>query len=469
MLLKEDFDRIEQWLQKRAVKDTQFPLVDSVDSDASIPVIYNNKNARILISAIGPHVIEGIPEATANNAGLMSAYDKAVINRVSEGGISFQESFYPEGETGEIMLGSNKGLAMTATATDIKYLYYRGEYGAGRIFVAGGQYITIPSATSSTAGLMGASERNLLYYMAKTNLMYGGDESTSPAFRVERDGYRYKLLYDTIKVSDDDRNSPVKTTKYLPIMEADDTYAGLMTSADKVKLDSISITSDGIDIDISDKLLSDSERYTLNVINEERLLGISDKHGTIPTVTGSSVTLNFVELDTAGGSKDSFEIEIEGATTSDAGVMTASDKKKLDNVDYTIKKDGLHITDMPLQSCMYVVMDTVQASSGSSYNMSASIPYATTEKAGLITAKDKDTLDKLSKATINGAASLVSSSTDIPVAAEDMPLGDWYNAYSSVKVSQGPLPVDGTTRVLYVLAQLVREVEDIKQTLGPHS
>lgn len=55
---QEDFKKIENWLYRRVVKDTQFPIVETITGKEDIPVLQNNINKRVELNDVIKYIVE---------------------------------------------------------------------------------------------------------------------------------------------------------------------------------------------------------------------------------------------------------------------------------------------------------------------------------------------------------------------------------------------------------------------------
>lgn len=133
------------------------------------------------------------------------------------------------------------------------------------------------------------------------------------------------------------------------ILDASSTRAGVMTAADKIKMDSLET---GAQVNVATNLTS--QHFATNVLVESS--------------TGTDATIN-------------------GATSALAGVMTAADKQKLDGIANGAEVNvATNLGNTPAPTTVLVTSST---------GTDTTLPAATTSLAGVMTATDKSNLDFL--------------------------------------------------------------------------
>ena len=116
-----------------------------------------------------------------------------------------------------------------------------------------------------------------------------------------------------------------------------------------------------------------------------------------PTTNGVNVSIPWNLFGTAASSLESFLTTIPGATTEAAGVMSAQDKQWLgaaQDTAYLAAKDGLNNIVTPTEDTVPLVLQYVSGSDMEvEHEITYTIPGATTEAAGVMSAQDKLALD----------------------------------------------------------------------------
>lgn len=84
-LTKEDYIKIEKWLQSRAIKDTELPSTDKVEGNDLIPIIQDSKNRTVTVETLLNNI--KIPDTS-----VVDEYNKPIIlwsgTIIGAGGIS---------------------------------------------------------------------------------------------------------------------------------------------------------------------------------------------------------------------------------------------------------------------------------------------------------------------------------------------------------------------------------------------
>ena len=318
-----------------------------------------------------------IPAATTSLAGLLTSTDKTKLDGIETGA--------------QVNVATN--LSYTTAASD------------GTVTSSTGTNATIPGATTSLAGLLTSSDKtklngietgaqvNVGTNLSNTPLPLGvvinsstGNDTSIPAATTLVSGVmsaadKTKLngiaagaqvnvgtnLSNTPSASDVLVSSSTGTDTTLPA--ATTSAAGVMTGADKAKLDGIAA---GAEVNVATNL-----GYTT-----------AASTGTVTSSTGTNAT-------------------IPAATTSLAGLLTGADKTKLDGIAAGAEVNvGTNLTYTTAASTGTVNSDT---------GTDATIPAATTSLAGLLTGADKTKLDGIATgATANtGTVTNVSTGTGL--------------------------------------------------------
>ena len=286
----------------------------------------------------------------------------------------------------------------------------------------------IPNATNSMPGFMSAADKQKVDYLPEYIVGHTNSSGRHNIFNPSRDSYKIYVKYDCKKISSSD-----EITSGFWLEQADQVKAGLMSSFDKKKLDSIENYYAGNGIDITGHRISctlDTSLYS--IVTELPETGLPNKiyllpstkteEGNIYTEYGyvdnkweeigkykADVNLepykralhlptdviktlgvqsgaNYVnvysykeDLD-RGVLSEVSEFDIPKATSEKAGIITAQDKAKLDGIEAgaqvnTIESVSVNGTPLGIT------------------NKGVDIPNATTEQDGMMSANDKSKLD----------------------------------------------------------------------------
>lgn len=276
-----------------------------------------------------------IPLASAGGNGLMSVSDKAKLDALS----------LTDGN-GTIDASVLSGFALYNAE------YTTNGYGAQVVVTqanGGSVDIDLPLATDSDNGLMSFTDVRRLTRSVYT---MGINEFNEKGIEIYFDDNTDESHYFTI-----------------PLVDKENNNAGLMSAADKEKLDNLSVSGtidtsalegyalydatytsneqgaqiivtqgNGGSADIDLPLATDSQNGLMSVEDKRNLDTAMDN---ILGGTDVHAEADYVTIDVHGplrrdGSYESYEGNIPAATQSEAGVMTASDKQTLDNLNNTI-------------------------------------------------------------------------------------------------------------------------------------
>jgi hypothetical protein len=291
-----------------------------------------------------------LPAATTSIAGLLTSTDKTKLDGIAAGA--------------QVNVPTNLGYTTAASS--------------GTVTSSTGTNATLPAATTSVAGLLTSADKTKLDGVAAgatantgtvtsvaatagTGISISGSPiTTSGTITVTNTAPHIATnLSYTAAASNGTVNSSTGTNATLPA--ATTSAAGLLTSADKTKLDGIAA---GAQVNVATNLG--------NSVNATSV--------TVTSSTGTNTTL-------------------PAATTSNAGVFVAADKTKLDGIQAGAQVNVA--TNLTYSTA--ATTGTVNSSTGTN----ATIPAATTSLAGLMTNADKTKLDGVEAgAQVNVATNL---------------------------------------------------------------
>ena len=283
----------------------------------------------------GDSIDKALPVANAKRAGLMSGSDYAKVQQ-SVNGVDVSVGT----GSGTITVTQNNGTSAKKT---------------------------VPAATNSAAGLMSAEDKTAL------GLSFSMGSKTADADKV------------SLVLTKNDGDSVA-----VDIDKATETTAGVMSAEDKTKLDKSvkSITP-----------ASTAENVTLTTTNNTGgkstvglgaattsaagVMSAEDKTKLDKTLCGVSGSLESDKIIATYKLTDgtTSQMQIPAATTSAAGAMTATDKQQLNN----------SVSELGLQQGAAQVDISVTKTDGS--HVTKTLPGATTDLAGMMTATDKTNLN----------------------------------------------------------------------------
>ena len=255
--------------------------------------------------------------ATTSANGLMSSTDKSKLDGIASGAEVNQNAF------GKVVVGSTTITADaevdTLTLAAGSNITLTPDSSGDKITIAATD-TTYAAATTSTAGLMSASDKSKLDGIAE-----GANKYTHPTHTAKSSGL-YKITVDgnghvsaATAVAKSDITAlgiPSTNTTYSTAT----TFAnGLMSSSDKTKLDGVAT---GAEV---------NQNAFSNVVVGSTTIAADAKTDTLTLAAGSNITL------TPDATNDKITIAAKdttysAATTSAAGLMSASDKSKLDGI-----------------------------------------------------------------------------------------------------------------------------------------
>lgn len=216
--------------------------------------------------------------------------------------------------------------------------------------------LVVNKATNTIAGLMSA------YDKTKLDRVHGTNYSIS---NPETDGTSRKF-----KISGTDPNDGTDISNEFTIPSATQEDAGWMSSVDKKAIDNLAHES-------------------FSHVKDEQAF----------TAEASDVKLNFSCRSTTMESDDpstEYSVGIGAASSTRAGVMTANDKREFDRINtanFNVSSVTTTATDVTVNADKTDIVDP-----GTQVDDSFTIPAVTSDKAGVMIAKDKVELDRISTA-----------------------------------------------------------------------
>jgi hypothetical protein len=251
----------------------------------------------------GSHVTKTLPGATTDLAGMMTATDKANLNAAVK-------------NVSGVLYGDK--LETTYTKTDGSTVK-----------------LEVPAATTSAAGVMTAADKTNLENVKDINSKAIGN--TPFIKNASSSGDIYFSAY-TVDGTKQDVSKPLITIPLAKAYGGAD-YSGVMSGADKVKLDGIEsgankyVLPSATDTKIGGvKISSVSGSDTGTAVSQygvSHILESYAKTAAVPSSGSVSPTATEASIEFNAGSTNLFKVSVPAATTSAAGVMTAADKQAL--------------------------------------------------------------------------------------------------------------------------------------------
>lgn len=278
-----------------------------------------------------------LPAATQTTAGVMIAQDKLKEDRIT--GVNYTLSNPESTSTNRTLriTGLNPNNNTTITSDQI-----------------------IPAATQTLAGLMDTTDKKAVDNIRKIGIVSHMNDNAT----FTRTSDNVNLNYSCKDVSGDSTTAP--TVHSQPIGAVTQSLAGVMTASDKTKLDRITTTD-----------------FTLET----------------PTTTATTVTINATKKTPSTNITSNNNINIPLATRTTAGVITSAEKQYLDAIKTLGALTHIKHSDQggitTDTSKVYLNFNCVGISDQNTTSRQLTIPTATTTTAGVITSTEKKKLDKI--------------------------------------------------------------------------
>ena len=250
--------------------------------------------------------------------------------------------------------------------------------------------LSVNSVTQSVAGLMSAADKVKLDGLNINNV--SNISFSSDAAKV------------TATISKDNGNAAdISTTVNLPV--ASSTSAGSMSATDKIELDRISTAN-----------------FALGAV----------------TPTTSTVGIAASKTTISSGASAANNITLPAATQSVAGVMTAADKVKLDGLNIN------NVSNISFSSDAAKVTATISKDNGNAADISTTVnlPVASSTSAGSMSATDKIELDRISTANFALGAVTPTTST-VGIAASKTTISSGASAANNITLPAATQSVAG--------------------------
>ena len=364
--------------------------------------------------------------ATTTTAGLMSPEDKRKLNGIASGANNYVHPSHDAHDLGfyKVTIDNQGHVTNTSlvTKTDIRGLGLTS------------QDISIGNASSSSSGLMSASDKTKLDGIAS-----GANRYTHPSYTARSSGL-YKITVDSTghvsnvsAVTKNDITALGITGEDISIGDATTSSAGLMSASDKTKLDGIAsgankythpsytarssglykVTVDSTGHVSSTSAVRKEDITALGIPGQDTNTWTAFK-GASSTVAGTS---GYVPGPSAGSTDRYFRSDgtwavppnttYAVATTSANGLMSASDKTKLNGIasgankythpSYTARSSGLYKVTVDstghVSNVSPVTKSDITALGIPGQDTNTTYGNATTSTAGLMSAADKKKLD----------------------------------------------------------------------------
>ena len=316
--------------------------VTSNANKATITFVSDNGNKEDISTTID------FPISTTTAAGTMSAKDKTELDRIN---------------TANFALGAVTPAASTVRIAASKTNVTDGTTAANNI--------TLPAATQSAAGVLSAADKTKVDRITGTNHVISQPTTTATSRVITITG---------INPTD---NKAVSSSITLP--EVSETQAGLASASDKKTLNAIKTLG-------RSSHLNDSNCWTRTASNVAINFTCTD-------VSGNSTDTD---------EKSKYSVNIGAASSTLAGVMTSTDKTELDRI--TTANFALGAV-TPAASSVAIAATKTTISTGVSAANNITLPAATASVAGVMTATDKVKLDTTLPNLINSNKTTIDNYT----------------------------------------------------------
>ena len=397
---------------------------------------------------------EAIPEATLTKAGVLSAAKRNQLEQLDK--------------IGEVTHLTDSGV-FTTDANTVTLHYQCVDTNSGANSAVSTKTAVIPEATLTKAGTLAASNRNQLEQLNKiTAVSHIADEQafTSNANNVAlnfkciltTDGAAEDLQEHSVNIpaasstsagtmsaTDKTEHDRINTANFalgavtpsttavaiaasktnitngssvannITIPGVTESAAGVMSAADKAKLNDITIPEGGVDFSGDATDVINGAGDSVDLMAKFPTTVVTNLTGVTPSTSAATINFTRSAKDTLDyNAATSNTVTIPGATTSAAGLMSATDKTEHDRITTTNFTLGA-VT--PSASTVQIAATKTTISTGASAANNITLPAVTESAAGVMSAADKAKLNDITLPT--GGVNFSGDATDIINGAGD--------------------------------------------------
>lgn len=418
---------------------------------------------------------EAIPEATLTNAGVLSAAKRNQLEQLDK--------------IGEVTHLTDSGV-FTTDANTVTLHYQCVDTNSGANSAVSTKTAVIPEATLTKAGTLAASNRNQLEQLNKiTAVSHIADEQafTSNANNVALN-FKCILTTDgsaedfqehsvnipaasstsagTMSATDKTEHDRINTANFalgavtpsatavaiaasktnitngssvtnnITIPGVTESAAGVMSAADKAKLNDITIPEGGVDFSGDATDVINGAGDSVDLMAKFPATVVTNLTGVTPSASAATINFTRSAKDTLDyNAATSNTVTIPGATTSAAGLMSATDKTEHDRITTTNFTLGA-VT--PSASTVQIAATKTTISTGASAANNITLPAVTESAAGVMIASDKAKLNDIQfvqslTATGTQVVAVTSDTVVINSASQLNVTGINANAYNKVR------------------------------------
>lgn len=327
-----------------------------------------------------------IPEATLTKAGTLAASNRNQLEQLNKitavSHIADEQAF--TSNANNVALNFKCILTTDGAAEDIQE-----------------HSVNIPAASNTSAGTMSATDKIEHDRINTANFTLGAVTPSTTAV--------------AIAASKTNITNGSSVTNNITIPGVTESAAGVMSAADKAKLNDITIPEGGVDFSGDATDVINGAGDSVDLMAKFPTTVVTNLTGVTPST--SAATINFTR-----SAKDALDynaatsntVTIPGATTSAAGLMSATDKTEHDRITTTNFTLGA-VT--PSASTVQIAATKTTISTGASAANNITLPAVTESAAGVMSAADKAKLNDITLPT--GGVNFSGDATDVINGAGD--------------------------------------------------
>ena len=308
-----------------------------------------------------------IPEATLTNAGTLASSNRNQLEQLNK---IEKTSFLHH-------TSDNSSATFTSTGSAVTLHWNTIDTTDGANSEVTERSANIPVASSTSAGTMSSTDKIEHDRISTVNFALGAVTPNTTAV--------------TIAASKTNITNGSSVANNITIPGVTETAAGVMSSADKAKLNDITIPEGGVNFSGKETDIINGAGDSVDLMAKFPATVITNLTGVTPSTSSATINFSKSAKDTLDyNAATSNTITIPAATTSAAGLMSSTDKTEHDRIS-TVNFELGAVT--PSSTTVQIAANKTNITDGSDVTNNITLSAVTSSAAGVMTAADKVKLD----------------------------------------------------------------------------
>ena len=308
-----------------------------------------------------------IPEATLTNAGTLASSNRNQLEQLNK---IEKTSFLHH-------TSDNRSATFTSTGSAVTLHWDTIDTTDGANSEVTERSANIPAASSTSAGTMSSTDKIEHDRISTVNFALGAVTPNTTAV--------------TIAASKTNITNGSSVANNITIPGVTETAAGVMSSADKAKLNDITIPEGGVNFSGKETDIINGAGDSVDLMAKFPATVITNLTGVTPSTSSATINFSKSAKDTLDyNAATSNTITIPAATTSAAGLMSSTDKTEHDRIS-TVNFELGAVT--PSSTTVQIAANKTNITDGSDVTNNITLSAVTSSAAGVMTAADKVKLD----------------------------------------------------------------------------